>query len=130
MVELGTDRGTARRAAVQLGCGFGSVRSWVRQADIGDGLKTGVALDGLAQMRKLEQENRELKSTNEILKRAAALSGEELDRQHKMYSISWKRLKTSSSRDANLVPGASAGCCRWRQVVTIVPRRPGRLVTP
>ena len=34
-------------------------------------------------IRDLEQENRELKRANEILKRAASFFGAELDRQHK-----------------------------------------------
>lgn len=33
--ELGTDHGTVHRVAQQLGYGTESVRSWVRQADIG-----------------------------------------------------------------------------------------------
>ena len=34
-------------------------------------------------IRELEQENRELRRANEILKRAASFFGAELDRQHK-----------------------------------------------
>ena len=34
--ELGTDHGTVRRVADQLGFGVESVRKWVRQADIDD----------------------------------------------------------------------------------------------
>jgi transposase len=34
-------------------------------------------------IKELEQENRELKRTNEILKRTASFFGAELDRQHK-----------------------------------------------
>ncbi len=83
-VELGTDRGTAQRVALQLGYGVESVRSWMRPADIDDGLVGGVTSDGEAEIRRLEQENRELKRANEILKRAASFFGAELDRQHKM----------------------------------------------
>ena len=36
-----------------------------------------------ARIKELEQENRELKRANEILKRAASFFGAELDRQHK-----------------------------------------------
>ena len=82
--ELGTDRGTAQRVALQLGYGVESVRSWVRQADIDDGVKQGVASDSAAEIRRLEQELREMKRANEILKRAASFFGAELDRQHKM----------------------------------------------
>ena len=81
--ELGTNQGTVQRVATQLGYGPESVRAWVTQADIDEGVKTGVASDGLAEIRKLEQENRELKRANEILRRAASFFGAELDRQHK-----------------------------------------------
>jgi transposase len=82
--ELGTERGTAQRVALQLGYGVESVRSWVRQADIDDGVKPGVASDAAAAIQRLEQEMREMKRANEILKRAASFFGAELDRQHKM----------------------------------------------
>jgi transposase len=82
--ELGTDRGTAQRVALQLGYGVESVRSWVRRADIDDGVKQGVPSDSAAEIRRLEQELREMKRANEILKRAASFFGAELDRQHKM----------------------------------------------
>jgi transposase len=38
-VELGTDRGTAQRVSLQLGYGADSALSWVRQADIDNGVK-------------------------------------------------------------------------------------------
>ena len=81
--ELRTDCGTAQRVALQLGYGVESVRSWVRQADIDDGVKQGVAPDSAAEIRRLEQELREMKRANEILKRAASFFGAELDLQHK-----------------------------------------------
>src|SRR6476660_3311976 len=80
--ELGTDHGTVQRVARQLGYGVESVRSWVRQADI-DGYAPGVSTAESQRIRDLEQENRELKRANEILKRAASFFGAELDRQHK-----------------------------------------------
>ena len=82
-VELGTSQGTTSRVAEQLGYGVELVRAWVRQADIDDGVKAGVTTDEHARMRELEQEVRELKRANEILKRAASFFGAELDRQHK-----------------------------------------------
>ena len=79
--ELGTDRGTAQRVALQLGYGVESVRSWVRRADIDDGVVGGVTSDGEAEIRRLEQENRGLKRANEILRRAAIFFGAEPGRQ-------------------------------------------------
>ena len=81
--ELGSDHGTVHRVARQLGYGVESVRSWVRQADFDDGHSPGVSTVESARVRDLEQEVRELKRANEILKRAASFFGAELDRQHK-----------------------------------------------
>lgn len=47
------------------------------------GLAPGVSTAESARVKELEQENRELKRANEILKRAASFFGAELDRQHK-----------------------------------------------
>ncbi len=81
--ELGTEHGTVQRVASQLGYGTESVRSWVRQADIDEGNVAGLTTSDAARLKALEQENRELKRANEILKRAASFFGAELDRQHK-----------------------------------------------
>lgn len=81
--ELGTDNGTISRVAKQLGYGPESVGLWVRQADIDEGVKAGVTTGEQARVKELEQEVRELRRANEILKRAASFFGAELDRQHK-----------------------------------------------
>ena len=81
--ELGTEHGTVYRVARQLGYGVESVRAWVRQADIDDGYAPGVSTAESQRVKDLEQEVRELKRANEILKRAASFFGAELDRQHK-----------------------------------------------
>jgi transposase len=73
--ELGTDHGTVYRVARQLGYGVESVRTWVRQADIDDGYAPGVSTAESQRIKDLEQENRELKRANEILKRAASFFG-------------------------------------------------------
>jgi transposase len=81
--ELGTVQGTVQRVAEQLGYGVESVRAWVKQADIDDGAAPGVSTEESARVKVLEQEVRELRRANEILKRAATFFGAELDRQHK-----------------------------------------------
>lgn len=81
--ELGAEQGTVQRVARRLGYGVESVRMWVRQADIDEGLASGLSTASSARVKELEQENRELKRANEILKRAASFFGAELDRQHK-----------------------------------------------
>ena len=81
--ELGTEHGTVHRVAMQLGYGVESVRMWVKQADIDDGHVVGVSTVEAKRVRELEQEVRELRRANEILKRAASFFGAELDRQHR-----------------------------------------------
>jgi len=81
--ETGTMAGTVRRVAEQLGYGVESVRSWVKQAEIDDGLAPGVSSEEQSRLRELEQENRELRRANEILRRAATFFGAELDRQQR-----------------------------------------------
>lgn len=81
MAEVGTERGTDQRVAFQLGYGVQSVRSWVRPADTDDEQIGGVTSVGQAEIRHRDEENRELKSANEILKRAASFFGVEPGRQ-------------------------------------------------
>lgn len=81
--ELGTTQGTVQRVANQLGYGVESVRSWVKQADIDEGVEPGMTTADAQRVRELEQEVRELRRANEILKRAASFFGAELDRQHR-----------------------------------------------
>lgn len=81
--ETGMTHGAVRRVAQQLGYGVESVRTWVRQADVDEGVAPGVTTDEAARVKDLEQEVRELRRANEILKRAAVFFGAELDRQQR-----------------------------------------------
>ena len=72
--ELGTEHGTVKRVAdvaEQLGYGVESVRGWVRQADIDDGVRAGVSTEEADQIKVLEQEVRELRRANAILRSAS-----------------------------------------------------------
>lgn len=84
--ELGTDHGTVQRVAEQLGYGVESVRTWVRERDVTDGLAGPDAQrvrELEAENKDLNQEVRELRRANEILKRASAFFAAELDRPQK-----------------------------------------------
>jgi transposase len=82
--ELGTDHGTIKRVADQLGIGVESLRGCVKQAEIDGGLKPGMSTEDAERMKRLEQENRELRRTNEILRKASAYFAQaELDRPSK-----------------------------------------------
>jgi transposase-like protein len=83
-VELGTEHGTVQRVAKQLGYGVESVRTWVRERNVTDGI---VGPDAQrvreleAENKDLNQELRELRRANEILRKASAYFAQaELDR--------------------------------------------------
>jgi transposase len=84
--ELGVTQGTVQRVATQLGDGVESVRMWVKLADINDGVALGVSSAQAQRVRESEQENRELRQANEVLKRAAYFFGAELDGQYRTAS--------------------------------------------
>ena len=81
--ELGTEHGTVHRVANQLGYGVESVRAWVNQADVDDGAKPGTSSEEAARIKALEQEVKELRRANAILKSASAFFAAELDRPHR-----------------------------------------------
>jgi transposase len=81
--ELGTSQGTVKRVAEQLGYGVESVRTWVKQAEIDGGERPGTTTAEAERIARLEQENRELKRANAILKSSAAFFAAELDRPHR-----------------------------------------------
>ena len=81
--ELGTSDGTITRVARQLGYGEESLRRWVAQAEIDSGARAGISTAVSEELKKLRQENRELRRGNEILQRAATFSGAELDRRQR-----------------------------------------------
>ena len=78
--ETGEKHGAVQRVARQLGFGVETVRKWVNQADVDDGVRPGTSTEENAKIRRLEQEVRDLRRANEILKSASAFFAAELDR--------------------------------------------------
>ena len=78
--ELGTDHGTIKRVADQLGMGAESLRGWVKQAEIDAGVRPGTTSADATRIRELEQELKELRRANAILRSASAFFAAELDR--------------------------------------------------
>ena len=65
--------------ADKLGPTVETVRRWVRQVEIDEGLRGGLTTDERERLGRLERENRELRRANEILKAASAFFAAELD---------------------------------------------------
>jgi transposase len=65
--------------AEQLDIGVESLRSWVKQHEIDQGARPGTKSAEAQRIKELEQEVRELRRANEILKSASAFFARELD---------------------------------------------------
>jgi transposase len=79
-----TKLGALARVGKQLGINPETLRNWVTQAEIDDGVRPGTTIDAAARIAELERENRELRWANEILKTASAFFAQaELDRRLK-----------------------------------------------
>jgi len=80
---------TSQWAAIQsiadkIGCTHETLRRWVRQAEVDQGVRGGMPSDDRERLKQLERENKELKRANEILRTASAFFAQaELDRKLK-----------------------------------------------
>jgi transposase len=75
----GARHGVVTRVGLELGIGSETLRHWVKQAEIDQGLRPGVTTADQQRILDLEKENRELRRANEILKTASAFFARELD---------------------------------------------------
>ncbi len=68
--------------AGKIGCSAETLRKWVRRTEIDSGRRGGLTSEEQARIKDLERENRELRRTNEILRKASAYFAQaELDRR-------------------------------------------------
>ena len=77
--QTGERFGVITRVARQLGVGSESLRSWVRQDEVDGGRRPGVTSQERRRIAELEQQVRELRRANDILKAASAFFARELD---------------------------------------------------
>ncbi len=70
--------------AEKIGCSAETLRKWVRQTEVDTGRRGGLTTAEQARIKELERENRELRRTNDILRKASAYFAQaELDRRPK-----------------------------------------------
>jgi transposase-like protein len=65
--------------ATKLGMTPETLRTWIRRAQVDGGLRPGLTTDERQKLKDLENENRELRRANEILKDASIFFATELD---------------------------------------------------
>ena len=70
--------------ATKIGCTAQTLNEWIKKAEVDSGVRAGVPTEMAERLKALEQENRELRQANEILRKASAyFAMAELDRRHK-----------------------------------------------
>jgi transposase len=68
--------------AAKIGCSAETLREWVRQTERDEGRRDGLTSGDRERLKELEREVRELRRTNEILRKASAFFPQaELDRR-------------------------------------------------
>ena len=82
--EYGSQWSAMCSIAAKIGCTPETLRKWVRQAERDQGMRAGMSSDERERLKGLEREVRELRRTNEILRKASAFFAQaELDRDGK-----------------------------------------------
>lgn len=70
--------------ATKIGCSPETLRKWIRQTEVDTGRRNGLTSDERTRIKELEREVRDLRRTNEILRKASAYFAQaELDRRPK-----------------------------------------------
>ena len=57
--------------ASKIGCTAETLRTWVRRTETDQGIRGGMSIADRERLKEMEQENRELKRANEILRKAS-----------------------------------------------------------
>ncbi len=82
--ECGSRWEAMRSIASKIGCTAETLRKWVRKVEVDTGHRDGVTSDERSRMKELEREVRELRRTNEILRKASAFFAQaKIDRRPK-----------------------------------------------
>ena len=108
--------GSVTRAAdavgPQLGISGNTLRRWVVQADVDDGVREGVPSEVQAELARLTAENKRLRETNEILRRASVNStGQRNTPDDHGGGVVWRRL---GGRGCRRRSGSRSGRCGVR----------------
>ena len=75
-----TRDGALTRIGRELGINPETLRNWVTQAEVDDGVRAGRTTSDAERIAQLERDNRELRRANAILRSASVFFAAELDR--------------------------------------------------
>ncbi len=70
--EHESQRSAIKSITSKIGCTAETLRTWVRRTEIDQGLRGGMSTTDRERLKELEQENRELKRANKILRKVSA----------------------------------------------------------
>ena len=80
--EYGSEWEAIQSVASKIGCTDETLRRWVRRSQIDSGERAGLTTSEREELKRLKREVKELKQTNEILRKASAFFAQaELDRK-------------------------------------------------
>ena len=80
--EYGSEWESIRSIAEKIGCSAETLRKWVRQTEVDTGRRGGLTTSERDRIKELEREVRDLRRTNDILRKASAFFAQaELDRR-------------------------------------------------
>ena len=79
LVEYGSVTATAEAVGPQLGISRETLRRWYSQAEVDSGRREGVPTEVADELARLKAENKRLRDTNEILRKASIFFAGELD---------------------------------------------------
>ena len=77
--EYPTEYAAITAVAGRLGMSAGTLRKWIRRAEVDEGRAAGVTSSESAEIRELRRKNRELEQTLDILRAASAFFAREHD---------------------------------------------------
>ena len=82
--EYGSEWEAMGSIAEKIGCSAETLRKWVRQTEVDTGRRGRLTTAEQTRIKELERESRELRQTNDILRKASAYFAQaELDRRPK-----------------------------------------------
>jgi transposase-like protein len=116
-----TQAGAIAATAPKIGCIPQTLSGWVKQAEKDSGMRDGATTEERDRIKTLERENRELRQTNEILRKGSAYfrrrnstahsSDDRLHRRSKGCLRCRVDLQGAADRAVNILPPIGVLCC-------------------
>lgn len=112
--------------SAKIGCAPQTLSDWVKKAEVDSGKRPGVSSEMAEKMKALERENRELRQTNEILRKGEPVKAPVVRAHWRQRILRW-RSSTAGRSDGGFHRRAP-GCARGRADLRRAADRPIHLL--